>query len=603
MNTVNGDSIDGNEIGSYGDWKREFRWHIKLKPSFTLKHDPTNPKSGTTSFSADFSLGSDPFFLSEFDTKRTKVIELEKIFRQEEVNFFTGSSAQARKWSFAVADKRGGSSLSLAGDWTYNPKDDPQKNLYANDRYTYKKSTIVLPRISYSFSGTILSSKPLPTVVTNTNSTATNTAVVITNVSAVTATNGSPGAKKKSASDILDTSDDVAGSKARQKISYSLGYSAGINFTVSKSYSDVDESLLQKVYNRGLSLSVPASFSIGSAFSSKVNLSLKDSEQWGETTTTNQIQANDQATKTSLNESASISLAHTFNKGLLSEIGGSLSLSHSLSARLSDEPASGDLYNRISSHKVGMSASLNFFKTKISASTGFDMAVQKEETRNWGRDRFDNLSLSFSSSPFSFLTISDSFSYIIKTGQATANSMSISIKAPSFRLPFIEKVSTLTAAISWYHNYTDHSSSKLTFTLSMNIEINKLWALSLSMSTLNKELYLYSSDYAAEYGKESRSFFKDLGYSLMFWDTDKLLESRFNLQSFSLNLSHDLHEWLLKFTASMSQRVNTTGRQFSYFDFSFVFSISMKNNIGINFPDHKYRYTADSSGNYYGKYN
>ena len=308
----------------YGDWKRDFRWNIKLKPSLTLKHDPSNPKSGTTSLSADFTLSSDPYFVSEFDNKRTKVIELEKIFRQEEVSFFNTPGLSARNWSFAISDKRGGSSLSLNGNWAYNAyRNSGQKNIYANDYYKYKKRSIILPTVSYSFSGKILSSAP-----------AADRCHQYQQQHDQRLRGGDQSRSgfrdeqsgKKGPPDILDTSDDLAGAKAKQKISYSLGYSAGINFTVTKLYTEEGD-LDQKQYKRGLNLKIPASFSIGSDFSSSLNLSLNDTDQWGETTTTNQIQANDKATKTTFSESASVKLGHIFNKGLLSEIGGSLSLS------------------------------------------------------------------------------------------------------------------------------------------------------------------------------------------------------------------------------------------------------------------------------------
>jgi len=600
QNTVDGDRIPGNESGSYGDWKRELRWDVDLTHAMTIPHDSSNPKTGSSSLSFKFNLMSDPYFKSDFDTKHIKVIQLEKIFRQEEVSFFNQGSLHARKWNFRLSDKRGGSSLSLSGDWNFLPYRNPEtRNLYANDYYIYRKRSITLPDISYSFSGNFLSSAPLPAVNTNANRSLTNAHGELTNT-LVTATSKS---SKKAAPDILDTSDDRAGSRARQKISYSLGYSAGISFNVLKEYSDIDESLVQKRLYRALKLAIPASFKAGSSFSSSLNVSINDTDQWGETTTSNQLQANESATITTLDERASLSLAHTFNKGLLSEVGGAFALDHSLAVRISDAPDVVDIYNAVRSHSISMSVSLNFFKTKISAGTSYDMTVLKEETRNQGRDRFSDLSVRFFFNPFTFMTISDSFSYAIRTDQAIYNTLSVNLKAPSFRLPFVHKFTGVAAHISWYHSYMDHRASKLTFSLSMRIEINKLWTLTLSLSSLNKELYLYSGDYAAEFGKESRSFLKDLLYSLMVWDADKLRESPFNLNSFRLKLSHDLHEWWLNFTATMSQQVNTIGRRFSYFDFSFLLSISMKTDIGITFPDHRYRYTADSSGNYHGKYN
>ena len=592
QNTVGGDNDQNNDTGTYGDWKRELRWAIDLKQSVTIPYDTSNPKAGNLSLNVNFNLMSDPFFKTDFDRTHIKVIQLEKIFRQEEVSFFSQGSAAPRNWDFSITDTRGGSTLNLSGKWAFYAKENlNRKNRYANDFYIYKKDTITLPNIDYKFRGTFFSSAPLPTINTNTNTSATNTLTSTTNTKAVKL-------------DILDTSDDPAGAKAKQKITYSLGYSAGLNFLVEKKYSTVDDSLDEKKYRRVLSLGIPGSFKIDNLLDTSLNLGLSDTDQWGETTTTNQVQANQKASITTFNENATVGLGHAFNKGLLSEVGGRISASHTMSVRVSDAPAVNDNLNAIRSHGMSFNASLNFFKTTIRASTSYDMVVYKEETRGWGRERFGDLAINFSSNPFSFFKINDSYSYVIKTGKPSDNRMTLTFTAPSFRLPTSDKASSFTATIGWSHYYNDHRANKLSINLSLNLEISKLWAVTLSMSTLNKELYLYSDDYAGFYGKESRSILKDFVYSFMIWDMDKLKESRFNLQSLNMSLKHDLHEWLLSFTASMKQLKNTNnGRQFSYFDFSFVFSISMKNNIGINFPDHRYHYYAEPDGKYTGKYN
>jgi hypothetical protein len=271
--------------------------------------------------------------------------------------------------------------------------------------------------------------------------------------------------------------------------------------------------------------------------------------------------------------------------------------------RLSEMESDTYQYNRIHANKLTFSGGLNFFKTTASVSTAYDLVVRKDETRDRGRDRFSPMNLSFSTSPFEFLSISESHTYIIETGQSSVNTLSMTLRAPAFRLPYIERISGLSFSVGWSHNYMNIRSNRLTIGLGFNMQISELWSITLSMSSANKELYLYSADSAAEFNQEKRSFFKDLLYSFMIWDTDKLKETRFNMQSLNLTLLRDLHNWELRFNTSMSQRVNTIGRKFTYFDLNFVLSISMKMNIGLTFPEQRYRYTADERGEYYGKFN
>lgn len=589
VNTVDGNNNPNDNTGIYGDWKREFRYRFDAKLHWTVFHDEKNKKLGSTRISGNFDLISDAFFKSDFDSRRVMKIDIEKVYRQDEVNFFNAGSPQSRNWNLAITDKRGGSSLSLTAGWTWIPEQNKDaRNIYANDYYKYRLSQVILPKLSYSFGGTLLSTTDTKT---------TNTAATATNARATTA-------RKSDSLDILDL-DEAANQRREAKkrlVNFNLKYSAGISFDQTKRY-DSEDILIEQKYNRVFNLSLPSDFSVGSVLRTSLRLGLRDSDVWGNTTTAAQAQGYTNASYTSIDESFSLSLGHTFNKGKLTEFGASVSGSHSLSYKIGGAESETDPYQDLRSHKVSVSGSVNFFKTTIRTGTSYDLTVLKNETRGWGVDRFGSLPISLSFSPIPGLSISDNFNYIIKTGKAANNSLSLSLRIPDFRLPFIEKVSGFGISVSWSHNYNDLRSSSLGFTLSFQTEISDMWKATFSMNTRNKELYLYSERSAQAYGKQPRNFFQDLLYSFMFWDVEKLKETRFNIQSLNFSLIHDLHEWQLKLDTSARQVLNTLGRKFTYFDFTFVFSISMKQNIGLSFPEQRYRYTADGEGKYYGKLN
>jgi len=586
VNSVNGNNVIGDESGSYGDWKRDIRWKIDLTDSFNLVHDKANPKYGATSFSLKFNLASDPFFNGDFGGARVNKIDINQIYHQDKVNIFNGGGASARNWSFNISDKRGISTLNLSGSWNFNTViNEDHANVFANDYYVYQKSQVILPKLSYGLSGTIFSTAKKGSI------SATNSkAKIVSKISS------------KTNVDILslDEATDAKRKAAANFANFSLSYSGNISFNQTKTY-DGDENIVEQRYTRNLNLSLPAKLTLGESFTASLSLGISDSDIWGDATTDAQRQYYATSSLTSFNEGLTMAISKIANKGKINEFGGSFSVSHSLGYKLSDMDSEAYAYNPLHSNKLSASATLNFFRSSISTSAAYDITVLKDELRNWGRDRFAPMTITAKSTPFDNVSISESYSYIIQTGEASRNSLSLSVGLDPFRLPLIDKVSGFKISTAWNHNYNDPRGSSLSFALSFDVEINSMWSVKFAMNTINRELYLYSEEKATLYGQESRSFGMDLLYSLMFWDVDKLKETRFNIQSFSFRVSHDLHQWLMNFDISVNQRKNTVGRQFTYFDFQFLFSVTMKKNIGLTFPTQRYQYTADTDGSYFGK--
>ncbi len=600
-------TVDGNpevpDTGLYGDWKRELRWKFDVNQKLRLYHDTKNKKSGHTDISFNFDIKSDLSFESDFERYRVKNIDIEKLLKRDEITFFNQGAPSGRTWRLAVSDKRGGSTLNLSADWVFRYIANPDsKNTFANDAYIYKKSSITLPKVSYGFSGTILSS--VKAISTNTNTSSTN---------AAGKTNVSPSKKTGSGVDILYL-DEKSSQKLQEKknlVNYSLSYNASIGFDQLKRYSDQDESLIEQRYNRTLSISIPGSLSIG-IFKVSMSFGLRDTDQWGssglEITNTQQDILNHQyamATKTDITESFSIGLSHSANKGKITEFGFNFSAGHSLGYTISDIVTTGNQYNKLHRNSLSFSASLNFFKTSIRTSAAYDLSVLQDETRSAGRDRFTSSGpISISFSPFSFMSISESYNFSIKNNNATGNTLGLSFNFGDFRLPLIEKISGLKFGINWNHNYNSIGSGSITFSMSFNAKINDLWKLAFNLNSKNNKLYLYSQKTAALYGQESKNFFTDLAKSLMFWDTDALKESDFKIQSFGFTLTHDLHEWELKMAFQANQTFNNLqGRHFSYFNLNFNVSITMRPNIGIKYPDQHFKYAPNVAGEYESKLN
>lgn len=576
VNAVNGNGTVGDEKGTYGDWKRDFRWKIKIAPSFTLKHDPDSKTSGQTSFSGNFVLMSDALFDSDFNRSRQNTIDIQKLWRQDEVNFFSAGSPSSRVWDLRVTDKRGGSSLTLYNKITFSAQPNGDANRFANDYYEYRKQEVVLPSVSYSFSGKLLDYS-----------------------SAKQPQSGTAGKTVSKTTNFLQL-DEADSMQSVDK--FSIGYTAKIDFSQIKMY-DVEEKLYEQRYTRVLTLSVSPSLSLGSFFSTSMNIGLVDTDKWGDAGDNAAIYAGyTNASYAQLTESFSLAVGDLWNKGTLTEIGFKFKVNHSMALKLNQAAEATDAYNKISVNSVSGGLQLNFFKTVINAGTGYDLAERKDDIRT-RKERFSNFTLSGAFTPSTYFTLNNNYTYAIRSGEPLNNVMTLQLKSPGFRLPFIQKISGLAMSIGWTHNYADSRNSRITFGLSFNMEINEKWSVNLSMASVNKELYRYDEVDSLRYSqKPAKNIFTDLLHSLMFWDSQKLLDTSFNLDRFSFSVKHDLHMWQMVINTTMQQLQNTTGRKFSYFDFQVNFAISMKQDL-MRFPDHRFRYTADSTGQYYGKYN
>jgi hypothetical protein len=585
-NIVNGNFDPTDDVGPFGDWKREWRWKIELNQTFKVFHDQNNHAAGSTSISYNFNLQSDPFFQSDFEGPRQRNVDLQKIWRQEEVNLFNKGSPQDRVWDLSMNDTRGGSSLTMTGNWTYSPKINTKTNinLFANDYYVYKKNTFIFPRVSYGLSGNILSSSPHA-----------NTNVINTS------TNLGFGSNDPLA---LDAESERRRATSGRTANYSISYDARISMEQMKRFQEDDDSVVvEQRYTRNISLSVPVSFSVGTFFNTSLRIGLTDYDMWGETTEDSQRDNYLVNTRTDISESFTVSVGEVFNKGTLTEIGGRLTLNHNAAYKISAQDNPNEKYYNLYRHNASANASFNLFRTEFRASTSVALEVMREETRNWGGDRFSPINFSMTSRPFEFLEIQCSHTYSIKAESSTINVLTFSLRSPEFALPFVQKVSGLNLNTTWSYDYFDPRACFISIALNMNVQVSDLWAVSVGLRSLNRETYLYSSNLAGQFGLESRSFFRDLLNSVMFWNGDRLRDTRFYAQALTFALVRDLHNWEMRFDTSIAQRVNDVRRRFSYFDFTFVFSIVMKQNIGITFPEHRYRYTADSDGNYYGRYN
>ena len=132
------------------------------------------------------------------------------------------------------------------------------------------------------------------------------------------------------------------------------------------------------------------------------------------------------------------------------------------------------------------------------------------------------------------------------------------------------------------------TSSYFKFTPAVTFKVNNFLDITFSMETKNSVIYRYfcSEDNYNEYykGNGERNIFIDLLNSFRFDDEEKRKESTFKLQTLKLSVTHDLDDWDLNCSFSITPRLLTSSstgfdasknKGGSYYDFSPYFSISV----------------------------
>ncbi|MCR4823041.1 MAG: hypothetical protein K5873_09250 [Treponema sp.] len=238
------------------------------------------------------------------------------------------------------------------------------------------------------------------------------------------------------------------------------------------------------------------------------------------------------------------------------------------------------------------SLSVNFFSSKLKFTQSFTYDLEEEESE----------SLKFSLSGFG-LQASYTASYVTgysfkknkgwvssseKEFQPYQASLSYSSGTKTFkrwsdRLSIAPSIST-----SIIYDCVRPTSSYFRFIPALTFKINNFLDLTFSMESRNSSIYRYfcsESAYEEYYeGGGERNLFQDLLDSFRLDDEDKRKSSAFKLQNIKISVTHDLDDWDLNCSFSITPRLMTSSTSGfdssrnngkSYYDFSPYFSISV----------------------------
>lgn len=116
----------------------------------------------------------------------------------------------------------------------------------------------------------------------------------------------------------------------------------------------------------------------------------------------------------------------------------------------------------------------------------------------------------------------------------------------------------------WNHDFVQFTSSRINFDFSLNLRITNFLALKLSVNSVNNSIYRYFPDYASQLNILPADFFQDLFDSFNLFDNAARERSRFNLESISFQLLHDLEDWVLRLDFSWLPKIVTENGIRSY---------------------------------------
>ena len=122
------------------------------------------------------------------------------------------------------------------------------------------------------------------------------------------------------------------------------------------------------------------------------------------------------------------------------------------------------------------------------------------------------------------------------------------------------------------------TKSYLSFTPSLEFEINNLLKIKFSSESRNNQLIRYIQNiigFSPVIPGET-NFFVDLWNSFNFWDESKRTSSGFKIESFNIDIEYDLHDWTLASRFEIEPRIITKDNGTKYYDYSPYFTLAIK---------------------------
>ncbi len=623
---IGGEELFTNFFDQDGDGKPEetnnFRWRVKLEGNLNLF---SSPKGFNSNLSMVFKSQAEPFFQSQFESSRKFDFTLwdltgtDKSDRRYEGATSSFSSASGQQLNFKLVNSYKRLYITTSGDFNYRLQrdntnlNDPPKNPYKASSYKNYKHLFTFPKIDSKYSNTIqLVGSDKPELESEKKKREEKEKQKEKEYLKEYETNGkySPAEEKKESQYTKQELDKylppVVKRLNKLRINLPMIYSLSFSLSEKKTYNTAlsNNDIQSDTYNGSSVFNLRTPFTLTYRFMT-FDIALDGSVGYNLKKTKNA----DALQKTSDNALTygrwDVNVSGSLNFNFFEEyeylnLTFGLSSTYRKSGRFDKiKKENGKFINESGrSESYSASANMTFLKTEfsVSFSDSLYISASDQERINNGttaksevlKQQKGNLSFSVTSTPFSFLSVSNSYSYSRREEKSLTNNFSVSVNlVDKYHLFGPIYLNSLSYTVAWFNDFKNERGNSLSSSFKIDFSITKNWNFIYKAISSNRQLYRYSSSMSKKYGKESRNFFIDLIDSFNFFDKSKRERSFFNLDSMSFKIRHDLHDWMMEFELNLSVKQFRSGP--FYFEPSFYLTIYLK-----ELPSFKYPKISDS---------
>lgn len=584
---------------------RSVRYKIDVSYEKQLLSGNDNPLGLSLSVKGNLYEPTDPFLTSQYESRRIETFDIKSILFPETspssmAGNFSAGSGEGRKTGFSINGGILGFSFGVLGNWTYtmskttNP--DKAHNPYVPQYYENYKSSIIFPSITLSRSFSLFNLGPLLSQTPDKEQDPKN----FIKVEWPWSLSFSGSYVDTQSYNLNEKISDIQDSKADLNLSFPFSFQwqfltfrtpfsiANSNtFSQSKSYTlkEINADTFKRQHQ--FQLASPPSLELAFeniSFSSSMPFNQSYQYAFQETKNPTPLQRESDRNNTYLLKTTSLGTDNQL--GFLKDYE---YLETSLQAKMtySESGKSGkDLpeLQKIKSKNYQYLLGFTTLKTSFNFSTSTDLS--------------DNVLVENQKKPYTFsvnsqlipyFTFQNTYIYDRYHHKAVSNSFSVNGSIKTKQNLFLGLwINSLSFSLNWFKSYQQERNHYLTYQFSIDFNITDEWQFSLVSSGKNHELYRYTS---VAPKSQRKGFFDDLVKSLNFFSIEDRQETSFKMNSFGLNIKHDLHKWSMELTSSFAPKIERNGA--FYFESSFSFQLVIKEFPSLSPPQIKKTFGGD----------
>jgi len=171
---------------------------------------------------------------------------------------------------------------------------------------------------------------------------------------------------------------------------------------------------------------------------------------------------------------------------------------------------------------------------------------------------------------------SESFYYNINFNKPGINSLSLYLQTGGYRFLIIDRLEKAKIGFNWVHDFINYNRNRIQFIMETKAAFLKYWWFGLNLST-----NVYNTGTQA-------SPYQYVGESFVTMLNSNNANSSFELDKIEVSIEHDLHDWLMKFSYSITQNWIYYGKNnqniAGYYDHGIYVSFTLKGFNGFGIP-------------------